>query len=68
MERREAEAASHLIGTSRFLSKQIPHFATGLGDEQAAVARGAMGRAVAAAVVGLMIGAHRRKSGPATAH
>jgi hypothetical protein len=41
------------------VQKQVSHFATRLGDEQTAVARGAMGGAIAAAVVGIMIGADR---------
>jgi hypothetical protein len=41
------------------IEEKISHLAARLGDEQAAVARGAMRGAVAAAVVWLVIGADR---------
>ena len=46
--------------TSRLaIEKQVSHLAARLGDQQAAMAGRAMGRAVAASVVRLVIGAHR---------
>ena len=41
------------------IEKQVAHLAARFGNEQAAVAGGAVGCAIAAAVVGLVVGADR---------
>ena len=41
------------------IQEEVPHFAARFGDQQAAMARGAVGRSIAAPVVRFMIGANR---------
>jgi hypothetical protein len=49
---------SHRRNQKAAIKKQIPHFAACFRNEQAAVARRAMGCAIPAAVVGVMIGTY----------
>jgi hypothetical protein len=60
MELRKKMSAAQPCGDQQAaIEKQIPHFATGLGDQKATMARGAMSRPVSAFLVRIMIGADR---------
>ena len=50
---------NRVFGFESAIEKQVSNFAAGFRDQQAAVERSAMGRAVAAVIVGLVVGADR---------